>query len=242
MLDIDGTLCDIVERAGEARIPASAQTALRQLRARSGDGTHVAFVTGRSVADARRMLDIPGAVIYGNHGMEHLSADGNIRARERPERATRQLRAAARDLASIVAAFPGTSLEDKRLTLTLHFRAMRPALLPELNARVADIANRRSLRLADGKCVINVLPAGSLTKGDAVLEVIHEVAGASASASILFVGDDVTDEDAFRALREVPGAVTVRVGGADDISLAQFSLGGPRDVHELLSLLVEARL
>ncbi len=241
MFDIDGTLCEIVEHAGDARIPSVAQAALRTLSGRSGHGTHVAFVTGRSAVDARRMVAVGGAVIYGNHGMERMSAAGTLDTSRGSETESSELREAVRELASVVAAFSGTSLEDKGLSLTLHFRAMDIAQLPDLNSRVANIADRLALRLAQGKCVINVLPAGGATKGDAVLEIVHEIAGHSAGASILFAGDDVTDEDGFRTLRKIPGSVTLRVGSPNATSLAQFSLDGPRDVHELLSLLVTAR-
>ena len=243
MLDIDGTLCDIVERAGDARIPAAAQAALRTLGARSGAGTHLAFVTGRSVADARRMLHVDGAVIYGNHGMERLSSSDPADAPHLSSGVARkpapELRAAARELRSCVAQFPGATLEDKGLSLSLHYRAMDPAQVPELSARVGKIGRLHGLRMIDGKCVINVLPADAWTKGDAVLDVIRSVEGVAPDASILFAGDDVTDEDAFRALDGLPGAVTVRIGARDADSAARYVMPGPAQVHELLMLLAD---
>jgi trehalose-phosphatase len=242
MLDIDGTLCEIVERPDDAMVPRSARWVLQRLAGRRDSDVHIAFVTGRSVADAQRMLGIAGAPIYGNHGMEYLSAAGNIRVPVVSETGPAEMRAAARDLADVVAAFPGTSLEDKYLSLSLHFRGMNMEQLPYLNARVAEIARQRSLKLSPGKGVINVLPSLSANKGDAVLEIVSDAAGGVAGASILFAGDDVTDEDGFRALQEVPGAITVCVGDAAEYSLAEFSLDGPDQVHELLDLLAVSRL
>jgi trehalose-phosphatase len=241
MLDIDGTLCDIVERANEVSLPTRAGDALRSLSAGSARGVHVAFVTGRSVTDARRLLGIPGAVIYGNHGMERLSDSGDIRAPEGWQREGARMREAKQDLEGFMAAFPGSSLEDKQFTLTLHFRRMNMEQVPEFETRVADIATRHALRLVPGKCVINVLPAVGFNKGDAVLEILHEVEGRSANASILFAGDDVTDEDGFQALRQFPGAVTLRVGNADATSAAHFSLAGPHEMNDVLALLAESR-
>jgi trehalose 6-phosphate phosphatase len=239
MLDIDGTLCDIVERAADARVPGGARAVLRALGNRTSDRTHLAFVTGRSAADARRMLGIDGAVIYGNHGMERPSAPGHLHTPGAQRGDGAGLRAAVPDFADLVTAFPGTMLEDKGLSLTLHYRAMDSAQLPALDARVAAIAAQHGLRVSPGKCVLNVLPATGFTKGDAVLEVVRLSGADSAGASVLFAGDDVTDEDAFRALRRVPGAVTIRVGSKPADSAARYSLDGPRDVHALLALIAE---
>lgn len=244
MLDIDGTLCDIVEKAGDARIPPAAQRALRTLGSRALAGIHLAFVTGRSVADARRMLHVDGAVIYGNHGMERLSSSGSMdlhheAVRPAPERSP-ELRAAAEELDSSIAEFPGATLEDKGLSLSLHYRATDPSRVPALSARATDIGHRHGLRIIDGKCVINMLPPNGWTKGDAVLDIVRSVDGVAPGASILFAGDDVTDEDAFRALRDVPGAVIVHIGDAGADSAARYSMPGPASVHELLALLADA--
>ncbi len=241
LLDIDGTLCDIVERPDAANIPGTARASLRALIAERDRGVHVAFVTGRSVADARRMLAIDGVTIYGNHGMEHLSESGNITGPEGWEDAGLALRESRRDLDTVVTQFPGTSIEDKQFSLTLHFREMDMELLPELGARVAAIARTRGVTLAPGKCVINILSSASVTKGDAVLEIVRELGGESPDASILFAGDDVTDEDAFRALRSYPHATTVHVGAPDAKTHARFSVNSPREIHELLELLAGSR-
>lgn len=242
MLDIDGTLCDLVERPHEAAVPDSATIPLRTLIAKRVEGVHVAFVTGRSVADAQRMLGIDGVAIYGNHGMERSAPAGNLRGSEGSEQADEELRNSVPEFAQIVSALPGTSMEDKHFSLSLHYREMEMERLPELNSRVVALANRNGLRLSPGKCVINILPAASRTKGDAVREIVHDTGGASEGASILFVGDDTTDEDAFRELEQFPDAVTVRVGEASAESSARLSLADPQAVHNMLALLAESRV
>lgn len=241
MLDIDGTLCEIVEQADAASIPQRARQSLGALIAARSRGVHVAFVTGRSVTDARRMLGLDGVAIYGNHGMERLSETGVIAGPEGWERAGRELRAARVDLEEIVASIPGTHIEDKEFSLTVHFREMDNAYLPALNERVSIVARRHAVALARGKCVINVLAGDSVTKGDAALEIVNAFGGELASASLLFVGDDVTDEDAFRALAAFPNAITVRVGQPTVATEARFALNDPGEVHLLLDLLAAAR-
>jgi len=187
------------------------------------------------------MLAIDGVTIYGNHGMEHLSESGNITGPEGWEEAGLALREARRDLDAVVAQFPGTSIEDKGFSLSLHFREMNSDMLPALDARVGEIARARGVALAPGKCVFNVLSSASLTKGDAVLRIVNELGGNAPDASILFAGDDVTDEDAFRALQAFPDATTVHVGASDAKTAARFSVNDPGEIHMLLQLLAESR-
>ncbi|MEO6778289.1 MAG: trehalose-phosphatase [Gemmatimonadaceae bacterium] len=245
MLDIDGTLCDIATHAGDARIPEAALESLRTLGARKAEGVHVVYVTGRSVRDAHRMLGVPGAAIYGNHGMERSDAvreidrsagDDAAGQRAAPEGGP-ALRAAATQLASLASAFPGTSLEDKGLTLSFHYRAMDEGRRPELRRQLAEIVQSHGLRTKDGKCVFNIVPPDAPTKADAVREIVRDLAGDAPAPSLLFVGDDITDEDGFRALRDVDGAVTVHVGSSDATSAARYSMDGPAQVHELLGIL-----
>ena len=242
MLDIDGTLCEIVEQPGGAAIPSHAAASLRVLNAiGSGGDVQIAFVTGRSIDDAQRMVGVDRPLIYGNHGMERLSATGNIRGPEGWEDEGLALREAARELVTLTRDFPGSRLEDKRFSLSLHYRGIDMTRFADLDARAREIANRWSLRLTDGKRVMNLVPRGAVNKGDAVLEIVHDTGAGSPDASILFVGDDVTDEDGFVALRDMLNAVTVRVGEANAESAARFSLGNPDQVHELLAMLAEAR-
>lgn len=242
MLDIDGTLCDIVERPADAHISPGARATLAALARGSTSGVRLAFVTGRSVADARTMIGIDGVTVYGNHGMERMSPSGTITGPPGWEATGPRLRAAAAELARVTALFPGSAVEDKRFTLTVHHRGMNMALEPRLKEAVRDVAQRHALRIAKGKCVFNLTPIAATDKGDAVLEIINANATDPARAAILFVGDDVTDEDAFRALARLPHAVTVRVGPDDASSLARYSLASPAEVYELLSAIAEARL
>ena len=243
MLDIDGTLCDIVERPEDAFVPQLASASLRELNARSADGVHVALITGRSVADAMRMIGVEGVEIYGNHGSERSSRSGAVHAPEGWEAHSVALNAAAARIARVAHDFPGARLENKRFSLSLHYRDVDMSRASELHERIMQETRDSGVVVADGKCVINVVPEGVRNKGDAALEVIAGVTGDRdmSDASILFAGDDVTDEDAFVALREYPASVTVRVGDASQATAARYALASPREVHELLALIVAER-
>lgn len=240
MLDIDGTLCELVARADAAVVPEAVRAALVLLGKRRSDGVHVALVTGRSVADAQRMIGITGIAIHGNHGMERLLEDGTARGPEGFELEERRLRAAKADLALLAAEFPGTSVEDKQFSLSVHYRGMKDELVPEFIRRVSQSVERNDLRSSPGKCVINIVPMISRNKGDAVLDIIQKTGATSSTASILFVGDDVTDEDAFVAMQPIAAAVTVRVGESTTESAARYSLSDPGAVQELLQTLADS--
>ena len=244
MLDIDGTLCDLVVHADSAVVPDAVRTALVALEARRSDGVHVALVTGRSVADAQRMIGVNGIPIYGNHGMERLLSDGTTHGPDGFDADEARMRTATAELTRLTAEFPGTGVEDKRFSLSVHFRNMDEKLAPEFVQRASQIVERNGLRPSPGKCVINVVTMTGRNKGGAVREIIEEAAASwpdEPIQSILFVGDDVTDEDAFLALRPDSNAVTVRVGDAAAQSAARYSLDDPRAVRELLEALASTR-
>lgn len=241
MLDIDGTLCDLVVRAAAAVVPDAVRAALLMLNGRRSGDVHVALVTGRSVADAQRMIGISGIPIYGNHGMERLLADGTTRGPSGFEVDEARLRTAMADFTGLTSEFPGTGVEDKRFSLSVHYRSMEESLIPEFTLRASHIAERSGLRSSPGKCVINVVPMISHDKGDAVREIIQETGATSSTASILFVGDDVTDEDAFVALQPNAAAVTVRVGDPTTQSSARYAVDDPAAVQQLLQAIVKSR-
>jgi trehalose-phosphatase len=233
MLDIDGTLCEIVERPDEARVPERTQQLLGRLVERPG--VCIAIVTGRAAADARRMVDIEGMHIVANHGLEHWGPDGEERTAPGWERAARSVRAAVAELQRIPLDYPGASIEDKHFTISVHFRQTDDTLIPALQRDVSAIADRHALRVAGGKQVINVLPPLGVNKGDAALALVRECAAAHDGASVFFAGDDLTDEDAFAALAaHVPSAVTVRIGDDGISTAAAFRVASPNALVDVL--------
>lgn len=238
MLDIDGTLCDIVHRPEDARVPDDARDVLQQLARR--DDVHVALVTGRSVRDALRMVRVDGVHIHGNHGIEILHPAGDLEIEAGWSAAAPALHSTANDLVAMLPDFPGAFLEHKDYSLTVHHRDVDPSRTADLSAAVAAIAATHSVRVESGKSVLNIVPGMSVDKGTAVLRLIRDVLGSESGGSILFAGDDVTDEHAFRALAEVPGAVTVKIGNESMHTAARYRLPGPAAVHRLLTI-IQAR-
>ena len=231
-LDFDGTLAALARSPELSRLPGASRLLLGALSRRSG--VRVAVLSGRRLRDVRTKVGLPGLYYAGNHGLELLGPKGPW-THPRAKAALGALRLTARALRRELADFPGASLEDKALSLSLHYRRMSPRLSPSLEDRVREILgpHARRLRLSPGKKVWEIRPRLSWDKGKALLRIRRELGGLW---SLMFVGDDATDEEGFRSLG--PRALCVRVGPCGN-SRAAFILGSRGRMESLLRLLVQ---
>lgn len=242
-LDIDGTLAPIASTPAGAAVPELTKATLRSLTA--VPGVQVALVTGRSAPDGRRMVDLPGAWVIGNHGMEWIDPHGDLRVNDAARAAAPRIAEAAALLHTHLHDIRGAMIEDKRWTLSVHFRLASPSDRPVIEQSLEEVAHRLDLRITQGKQVYELRPRVEITKGTALLELARQLGVDDGTGGLFYAGDDRTDEDAFRALRELArGAVTVHVGGEtlEGVStLAEFSVSDPGALRELLEWLVVRR-
>ena len=244
MLDIDGTISPIAPTPAQAHVPVETREALRRLV--QIPAVHVALVTGRAVGDAQRMVMVDGVSILGNHGLE-ISLEGRPAAPVPAARGAEEIMARARGmLAPLVRATPGAFVEDKRLTLSVHYRQARPDQAQALVALALDVARVLGLRATEGRRVVDLRPSLRIDKGTAVVEFAERVGAVADDASLLFAGDDRTDEDAFASLgARAPQAVTIHVEGDSGEqspgTAAEFRLAGPLELGRLLRLLLKRR-
>jgi trehalose 6-phosphate phosphatase len=254
LLDVDGTLAPIAPRPEDAAVPAETRRVVAALAAR--EEIHVGLVSGRAAADARRLVAVDNVHAIGNHGCEVVSPEGAMTIDPAVAPWRDALAGAAQALAPRLAEVEGVFLEDKTWTLSIHYRLADPDILPRLRGVVTDVAARYGLPVTEGKKVLEVRPPVSVDKGTAVLALAERLGATGDDASLLYAGDDRTDEDAFRRLRErLPRAVTVRVAGrgggergekdrADDArpdTHAEFVVRDPAEMRELLEWLAAVR-
>ena len=235
MLDVDGTLAPIAPRPELAVVPAETRRAIAALAAQPG--VIVCLVSGRAAIDARRMVGVDGMWVIGNHGAEVMRPDGGIEVDPAVVPFRDGLDRAAAALAPVVDGVPGSILEHKGWTLSVHYRAVDPAAAAGLARAVGNIAEREGLSVRDGKKVIEVRPPVSVDKGTAVVALARRLGALAPGASLLFAGDDVTDEDAFRALRaNGSSAITVQVAlEGDGRSSAEYRVDDPAAMRALLA-------
>jgi trehalose-phosphatase len=244
MLDIDGTISPIAPTPEQAIVPIETRDLIRRLAATTG--VHVALVTGRSVTDAQRMIMVEHAWIVGNHGLEISGPDMPATPVPEARPFEETMAKACTMLSPLVRATPGAFVEDKRLTISVHYRLARPDQARALVALAHDVARVLGLRATDGRRVVDLRPVLDVDKGTAVLDFAKRVGALQNTASLLFAGDDTTDEDAFVALGvRAPHAVTVRVQGDESEqtveTAAEFRIAGPLELGRLLRLLLERR-
>lgn len=239
MLDIDGTLAPIAPRPQDAIVPPATRRAVATLASRPG--VHVVLVSGRGAADARRLVSVGNTWVIGNHGIEVVGPQGETEIAPEAEPYRGAMAQAARKIVSAVTHVSGVTLEDKVWTLSVHYRLADAAVVPRLKAAIDSIAQQHGLRVTEGKGVYELRPPVDLNKGTAVLALARRLGGLVPGTSIVFAGDDRTDEDAFRILRKHnPEAVTIRVG--DEPTEAEFRLPDPEGMRRFLEwLVVETR-
>lgn len=244
MLDIDGTLAPIAPTPDAAVVPPQTRDVLRRLV--ELPDVHLALVSGRSVADALRMLHVEGAWVVGNHGLELRTAAGEVSAVDEALGFEAAIAAAANALAPIARSAPGALVENKHWTVTLHYRLVDPEEAPALIGHARDVARELGLRVSEGRRVIELRPPIDVNKGTAATAFAKRV-GAVEGGSVLYAGDDQTDEDAFRALRALTAsAVTVRIMSLveeqpSSSTDAEFVLPSPKEMRGALEWLIARR-
>lgn len=221
--DFDGTLAPIVAKRGDACLSPATQHLLGRLCR----CFVCAVISGRSRADVLgRLGNVCMDYVFGNHGIETGLG---------LQPSAVMMKDAFSVLTNLLGHLPGVEIEDKTYSLALHYRkAPDPvAALAAIHSALAELPF--PLHATDGKFVKNILPPGARHKGDA-LRMLIQAEGAECA---LFVGDDITDEDAFR-LSDTGLVITVRVG-ADPSSSAQYFVENQQCVDTLLARLLALR-
>jgi alpha,alpha-trehalase len=236
-LDYDGTLSPIAPRPELATLPPATREVLERLARH----LPVAVLSGRGREDVADLVGIPSLVYAGSHGFDIAGpplAEGGPPLRHEvgegiPERIEQAAALLGRDLEGV----GGILVEPKRFSVAVHFRLVDEADLPRIEAAVdAALAAVPGLKKAHGKKVFELRPEIDWDKGKALLWLLHEMHLDSADvASLLvpiYIGDDVTDEDAFRAI--AGQGIGILVAEEARPSAAAYSLHDPAEVQEFL--------
>ena len=226
--DFDGTLAPFADDPGKVRtVPTIAQD-LSKL----GREFKLAVVSGRGVNDLKRRLNFRPDFVVGNHGLEGVRA-----FRAKSARAKKESRAWVRwlepRLAEIAEGDEGVFLEDKTYSLSIHFRKGRnkKRIAERLKSSIKRLKPKP--RIVPGRDLLNLVPRNSPNKGHAVKQLLSD----SGLKSVLFVGDDRTDEDAFSLKSR--NVLCVRVGRSKD-SLAKYFVKDLKEMDRLFKLALEA--
>lgn len=231
LLDFDGTLVEFEADPGGVYLPEPRRGILRQLQQRATVGV----VSGRRLEDVSARCGVDGIIVAGLHGMEiegfgqrflhpQLDAAGATIAQVRTA-----LHGATRDL-------PGVFVEDKGASVAVHFREAdaerQRAAAIRVEAAAKPYLKTRRLRVMRGSCVLELLPDIDWNKGHAVRWIVERFRRHEGDGFVVYIGDDVTDQDAFLAIEAdgLPIAASDRVTAPD-------RLDGPSAVERFLAAL-----
>lgn len=231
-LDYDGTLTPIVARPDLAILSDAMQAAVRRLARLCT----VAVISGRDRADVDRLVGIDELVYAGSHGFDIAGPEG--RRIEHEESATFSAAAerAAGMLQEALAPIGGALVEPKRFAVAVHYRQVSEPDLPAIEAAVDRVITAvPELRLTHGKKVFELRPRFDWDKGKAVLWLLDALGLDRPEVLPVYLGDDTTDEDAFRAL--AGRGIGIFVGEPGVETAAVYRLEGPEAVGRFLDAL-----
>ncbi len=240
-LDFDGTLAAIVEHFQDANISDSMRFVLERLSHR--DDCRITIVSGRALSDLKRRINLQRIVYVGNHGFEMEGP--RVRFDQKVFPLVRHLYGSVQE--KILKRFPGLSglvLEDKGVTCSIHYRAVATSFKESLRRFIrqvtSEFVDRKELIVRWGKEVCELRPPVIWDKGTAVRWLLkQDLADVKAKKTlVIYIGDDDTDEDAFRALCSL--AITIHVGQVK-ATAARYFLKDVAQVEELLKRLYELK-
>lgn len=230
LFDYDGTLTPIVKRPELAVLPPDMRELLKSLIKRF----KVAIISGRSLADVKRLVGLKNIYYAGNHGFE-ISGPKTRLVRPAAKRARPTIAKICMELRRELAQIKGTVVEDKVLTASVHYRLVARRELRRLKnifeKTIEPYINSGEIKVTSGKKVFEVRPNIEWDKGKAVLWIIDAI-DPKKKFTPVYIGDDQTDEDAFFVLKN--RGITVLVSKRRKKSHAKFYLKNIGEVKTFL--------
>jgi len=231
-LDYDGTLVPIVSRPENAWLSESMRETLRSLASH----VPVAILSGRDLDDVRGRVHVDGIVYAGSHGFD-IAGAGGLR-REFGASYLAVLHAAETELREMLDEIPGAQLERKHFSVAAHYRNVNESNAFKVAVAVDAVAARhRELRRINGKKVYELLPDMDWNKGKAVIWLLETLELERGNVPPIYIGDDRTDEDAFRALEK--RGVGILVSEQPQATAASYRLKNPEEVECFLKKITE---
>jgi alpha,alpha-trehalase len=235
LFDFDGTLSEIVDDPNSATLVAGAAEALTTL----AQHCPVAVVSGRGLADIRARVGIPGIWYAGSHGFELTAPDGSHHQNDEAITAIELLQSAAAELRDRLAGIDGILVEDKRFSVAVHYRNVADQRVAAVRTAVRAGGQSRGLRVTGGRKVVELRPNLDWDKGKTLEWILERIDGPRPLLPI-YLGDDLTDEDAFDAVRHDGIGIVVRHSeDGDRRTSARFALESPHAARQFVERLAE---
>lgn len=228
MLDFDGVLSPIVKLPSKARISPIARRSLLACAKRMP----VAVITGRTVSDIEKRIGLSNVIYAGNHGLE-WKIEGRLHRYEVPKNAMAAFEVARSLLLQYAKLFPELDVENNDFSLSLGYRSLSAVQAAQFRTGAMEkskiFTRAGNVRVLDNLFTFEITPMSGWTKGSCAKHIYDLTRKGSAVA--VYIGDSLTDEDAFRVFAK--SGITFRVGKSD-ISLAQYYFKSRSGVNRFL--------
>lgn len=238
-LDYDGTLAPIASTPDKAVFPEETKAILKQLSQKPG--CRVAVISGRQLSDIKKNIGLKDIIYSGNHGLEIQGPQLKYRAAVLPEyiKIIGQIK---NSLDAGLAKIKGVIIENKGISLCLHYRLVKkdevPLVKTIFHEIIIDYLVKGIIAIKPGKMAIDIRPSSWIDKGKAVLWLLAREDFRRGSHSLLpiYIGDDLTDEDAFLVLKDIGLTMCV---GKNKGSHAQYYFQDTGEVVQFLRMVLE---
>ncbi|MBU0683583.1 MAG: trehalose-phosphatase [Candidatus Omnitrophota bacterium] len=241
-LDLDGTLCPLRRRIDNVVLSADKRMVLEKLN--SLDNVSIAIVSGRKISDLQKIVGIKNLVYVGNHGFELQGFGGQktvtfLKKFKRYEKLMNKIKT---NLEKTLEKYNGVVVEDKGITLGVHYRQITQKMLKEVKCVfenvVAPYRNNGKVLIRSGKKVWEVRPPVNWNKGRMVSWIFAQVLKKRRiNAAAFCMGDDKTDEDMFKEFKGNRKVCTIKIGKKIDHSNAGYYLENTTEVADFLKKL-----
>jgi len=233
-LDYDGTLTPIVDRPEDAKISLEIKSVVETLSKKC----LVAAVSGRMREDVESLLGIKGLIYAGSHGFDILGPDIKM-IEPRAQETIPLVGQVIKEFESRVGSIEGVIIENKKFSTAVHYRLADASAFPKIKEVIDDVVGRhKELRILHGKKVFEIMPAIHWNKGMAVRWVMEALNLNWEDYCVVYIGDDTTDEDAFRVVRSRGRAILV--SEKNQPSSADFVVKNPDEVKKLFEQILKS--
>jgi len=239
LCDFDGTLTPIIDKPELVSLASETKKIIWTL-ARNRRFT-VGIISGRALSDLKERVGIDGVVYSGNHGLE-IEGFGTNFLEPIAEEVRPFFQILSHVLTITLRGIKGAFVENKGLTLSVHYRSVDEAeeqkMIDAFNKVTSPLHITGRIKITKGKKVYEIRPPSDWNKGKAIAWLINKLKEDKVKAKALpiYLGDDLTDEDAFKVI-EGYGGISIFVGADDVESAARYYLNSPDDVTEFLGML-----
>lgn len=233
-LDYDGTLTPIVEHPDSAKLSPQMKEVIKTLSQKF----IVTIVSGRKKEEIEKLINNVNHIIYaGNHGMD-IKGDKLEMTHPYAQKLSPLMNKLSFELKNKLIEIDNVLIENKKFSVAVHWRQVEKKQVPKLRNIIENlIRNNPSLRIMEGKKVFEIMPNINWHKGEAIRWIMHKLNIDWRDTTVIYIGDDTTDEDAFRLIRT--RGVGILVSSKPKESAADFWVSSPQKVKKLLEEIIK---